>query len=278
MIQLTQRDVISHQLEVKWPDMRQVEQDLLLCRAMNALFSDDFLKSQIAMRGGTLLHKVYFSPASRYSEDVDLVIIGNKTAEEVKKAINRVLVKPHKSIWEDVKLAVRNVVRPSKVLRETFHVSSCMGGKPLEIVVEANATERISHRDIAKIQFSYQFRGQTSTATINGFEIHEMLGTKMRALFQRKRGRDLFDLYWALTESDPAVKPVEIIESFRYYMDQEGAIAGRDEFIGVLHEYLNDAGFLSDMRPLLRSDIKYDPIVAGDYIINNLLRLLPVVE
>jgi predicted nucleotidyltransferase component of viral defense system len=26
-----------------------------------------------------------------------------------------------------------------------------------------------------------------------------MLGTKMRALFQRRRGRDLFDLYRALT-------------------------------------------------------------------------------
>jgi predicted nucleotidyltransferase component of viral defense system len=29
--------------------------------------------------------------------------------------------------------------------------------------------------------------------------MNEMLCTKMRALFQRKKGRDLFDLYWALT-------------------------------------------------------------------------------
>jgi hypothetical protein len=33
-------------------DLRQVEQNLLLCRAMNALFNDDFLKNQIAMRDG----------------------------------------------------------------------------------------------------------------------------------------------------------------------------------------------------------------------------------
>jgi predicted nucleotidyltransferase component of viral defense system len=49
--------------------MRQVEQDLLLCRAIEALFKDKFLSSQLSMRGGTLLHKVHLAPASRYSED-----------------------------------------------------------------------------------------------------------------------------------------------------------------------------------------------------------------
>ncbi len=41
-----------------------------------------------------------------------------------------------------------------------------------------------------------------------------MLGTKMRALFQRKRGRDLFDLYWALTQAKPPVDPQAVIDSF----------------------------------------------------------------
>jgi hypothetical protein len=40
-----------------WPNQKQVEQDLLLCQSMIALFSDDFLKTQIAIRGGTPLHK-----------------------------------------------------------------------------------------------------------------------------------------------------------------------------------------------------------------------------
>jgi hypothetical protein len=59
MIQITRRDVIAHQVSVPWPNQKQVEQDLLLCQAMIALFDDDFLKAQIAMRGGTLLHKVH---------------------------------------------------------------------------------------------------------------------------------------------------------------------------------------------------------------------------
>jgi predicted nucleotidyltransferase component of viral defense system len=281
IVQLTRRDIIAHQLEVPWPNQRQVEQDMLLCRAMTALFSDDFLKTQIAMRGGTLLHKVYLAPASRYSEDIDLVVIGSRPDEHIGKAIKRVLIdvlgRPSNSAWEAVKLAVRNVVKPSRVLRVTYHVPSIADprGKPLEIVVEANATERTPYRPVEKLPFSYPFREQNDSVTLNGFEIHEMLGTKMRALFQRKRGRDLFDLYWALTESQVPVNPAEIIDSFQYYMRQEGTIAWRIEFVGILKSHLRDRGFLTDMDALLRTGLSYDPLAAGDYVINNLLNLLP---
>jgi predicted nucleotidyltransferase component of viral defense system len=125
------------------------------------------------------------------------------------------------------------------------------------------------------MEFRHSFRGQEIVAIVNGFDIHEMLGTKMRAMFQRRRGRDLFDLYWALTKSPIAVEPAGIIESFRHYMDQEGTVANRDEFVGILREHLKDRAFLADMAPLLRTGVSYDPLLAGDYVINNLLNLLP---
>src|SRR5271170_1405777 len=86
---ITRRDVIAHQSVVPWPSQVQVEQDLLLCRAMVALFDDDFLSSQIAMRGGTLLHKVHLAPASRYSEDIDLVLVGNRPEEHIPNGSRR---------------------------------------------------------------------------------------------------------------------------------------------------------------------------------------------
>lgn len=281
MTPLTRRDILAHQQQVPWPNLRQVEQDLLLCRTMTALFDDAFLKTQIAMRGGTLLHKVHLAPASRYSEDIDLVVIGDRPDDHVRKAINRVLLnvlgRPSSSAWQAVKLAVRNAVKPSKVLRVNYRVSSVSdpGGMPLEIVIEANVTERKSCRPISELPFSYLYRDEIVTTTVNGFEIHEMLGTKMRALFQRRRGRDLFDLYWALTEAGTPVNPAEIIELFLYYLQQEGIVATRDEFIGLLQGHLNDRGFLTDMNALLRTGIAYDPVAAGDYVIGSLLKLLP---
>ena len=58
-----------------WDSIAQVEQDLLICRSLVAIYNDDFLASQLAFRGGTALHKLYLSPQPRYSEDIDLVQI-----------------------------------------------------------------------------------------------------------------------------------------------------------------------------------------------------------
>jgi predicted nucleotidyltransferase component of viral defense system len=277
---ITRQDILAHQTVVPWPDQGQVEQDLLLCQAMAALFDDRFLSSQIAMRGGTLLHKVHLVPAARYSEDIDLVAVGTRPGTHISAAIRRVLAdvlgEPVDSDLMKIGLAIRNLFKPSSIRRETYLVPSMMKrGQPLEICVETNVTERKTHRAVVEIPFSFPFRDKTVQAYIKGFDIHEMLATKMRALFQRKRGRDLFDLYWALTKSPTPVKPREIIASFKYYMDLEGSKAGRDEFISKLEDHIKDREFCSDTKLLLRSDISYDPQVAGNYLISHLLKLLP---
>jgi len=56
-----------------WPDLRQVEQDLIICRALCDLFNASELKGRIAFRGGTAIHKLLFEQPLRYSEDIDLV-------------------------------------------------------------------------------------------------------------------------------------------------------------------------------------------------------------
>ena len=280
MTTLTRRDVLAHQAAVPWPSQRQVEQDLLLCQTMVALFNDAFLQSQIAMRGGTLLHKVHLAPAARYSEDIDLVVVGDRPEGHIRLALNRVLSgvlgTPKQSVWDDLKLAIRNTVKPSRVLRMTYAVPSLMEpGTNLEIVVEANVTERTPHLPVIKIPFEFPFRDAAVSTQVSGYDIHEMLGTKMRALFQRRRGRDLFDLYWALALAKPAVVPARIIESFQHYLKLEGSVAGRFEFVALLDGHLADRGFCSDMNQLLRAGIDYDPQQAGEYVKAKLLALLP---
>ena len=280
MTPITRQDILAHQVIVPWGAQYQVEQDLLLCRAMVALFEDKFLSSQIAMRGGTLLHKVHLAPPARYSEDIDLVVVGTRPADHIRRAIRRVLTDvlgaPKASVWDTLVLAIRNTVKPSRVLRMTYSARSIIEpNRTLEIVIEANVTERKPHRAVVEMPFSFPFRDQVVQTRIKGFDIHEMLGTKMRAMFQRKRGRDLFDLYWALTKSPTPVEPAAIIASFEHYLKQEGTKAGRAEFIEILDDHLKDRGFCSDMQPLLRADITYDPQAAGKYVKTHLLNLLP---
>ncbi len=68
--------------------------------------------------------------------------------------------------------------------------------RELTIEVEVNVSERNPKFELQKLPFAFSFRGESRATTIGSYNIDEMLGTKLRAMFQRKKGRNLFDLYW----------------------------------------------------------------------------------
>jgi hypothetical protein len=72
---IDRKSIIAWSEQFPWSEPSMVEQDLLISRTLVAIFSDEFLASQLAFRGGTALHKLYLSPQPRYSEDIDLVQI-----------------------------------------------------------------------------------------------------------------------------------------------------------------------------------------------------------
>lgn len=59
--------------QVPWVGSDQVEHDLVLSRAICELYQHPLLKEQLVFRGGTALHKLFFEPAGRFSEDLDFV-------------------------------------------------------------------------------------------------------------------------------------------------------------------------------------------------------------
>ena len=83
---ITRRAIIEWQENAPWIDMHQVEQDLIISLALTAIYSDSYLASRLAFRGGTALHRIYLSPPARYSEDIDLV---QTLAEPIGSVIDR---------------------------------------------------------------------------------------------------------------------------------------------------------------------------------------------
>ncbi len=70
------RDYITEwRTEVPWVQDFQVEQDLVISRALVDIFSHPLLSQALAFRGGTALYKLHLRPPARYSEDIDLVQI-----------------------------------------------------------------------------------------------------------------------------------------------------------------------------------------------------------
>jgi len=58
-----------------WPSDAQIEQDLVLSRALVEIFGKPVVSQALAFRGGTALHKLFLERPGRYSEDIDLVQI-----------------------------------------------------------------------------------------------------------------------------------------------------------------------------------------------------------
>ena len=79
-------------VEAPWPDLRQVEQDLIISRVLCDLFNAPTLKDKIAFRGGTAIHKLLFKQPLRYSEDIDLVQVNAEpigaTVDAIREALS----------------------------------------------------------------------------------------------------------------------------------------------------------------------------------------------
>ncbi len=232
-----------------WSNNAQVEQDLIISRALVAIFSDQFLASQLAFRGGTALHKLYLSPQPRYSEDIDLVQINPGPIKPVMFRLGEVLAFLPDRVTKQKRYNNTMLFRMESEIPPTV---------PLRLKIEINCFEHFNELGLVKIPFIVENSWFSGQCEITTYHLNELLGTKLRALYQRKKGRDLFDLYVALTEAE--VSPDEIIKCYHRYM---GFTVQQPptykQFVLNMEEKISDVDFVGDIQQLIRSDRTFDP-------------------
>jgi predicted nucleotidyltransferase component of viral defense system len=277
-----QTHLTAWQAHAPWDKRSKIEQDLRLSRGIAAIFSDPVLAEHLAMRGGTVLHKGHLAPAARYSEDIDLVLIkpmAKDTLElRLRAVLTPVLGTPSGSIVADAWLAVRNARKPSKLLRTVFSFVPLGLRHPMTVKVEVNINENKSLFPLVEVDVNLlSGEGELKTCRARSYEIHELLGTKLRALMQRRQGRDLFDLYHAAEFGSKAtpiciVDGARTVEAFSWYLANENEHLGLDEAERWLNEALQTAAFRNDMKTLLRPDLgHYDVDFAAQLVRNKYL-------
>lgn len=82
--------VTAWRAHVPWLSDHQVEQDLVISRALVEIFGITNNARRLAFRGGTALYKLYLSPAARYSEDIDLVQVASEPIGDTLDAVRAV--------------------------------------------------------------------------------------------------------------------------------------------------------------------------------------------
>ena len=82
------------------------------------------------------------------------------------------------------------------------------------------------------------------SAAITTYAPEELLGTKIRALYQRRKGRDLFDLWYSYAQG--FLNPEETVNSFLSYMEKEGHAISRQAFADNLQAKMKHPAFQTD--------------------------------
>lgn len=236
-------NIIAWSNVVPWAELRQVEQDLIISRAIVDLFSDPFLREQLRFRGGTALNKLHFPAPIRYSEDVDLV---RTTAGPIGPVLDR--VRERLEPWLDHANFVQSPVAPK--LRFRTQAEDAEAAAPIRLKVEINTAEIDAYDAPQVIPFRVENPWFTGNADIPTFSREEILATKLRALLQRDKGRDLFDLAHALDVFE-GLNTGNVVRFFGQYLERSGLRISRAEAEQRMFAKLIDPGFLADMRPLL---------------------------
>ncbi|MCF8296870.1 MAG: nucleotidyl transferase AbiEii/AbiGii toxin family protein [Saprospiraceae bacterium] len=239
-----------------WLENSQVEQDLVIEKALQQLFSDTFLQSRLAFRGGTALNKIFLKPQARYSEDIDLVQIIAEPIKDTLDALRRQLEFLGKPTIKQK--ANNNTI----IYRFESEIPPIIN---LRLKIEINCREHFTVLGYKDVEHNIENTWANGSCKLKTFEAEEMLGTKLRALYQRKKGRDLFDLYYALTNLD--IDTNLLVKCYEEYMafSVENPPTQK-QFLLNMDEKLKDPDFEGDIYALLLPGIDYNQTKAYELI------------
>lgn len=245
-----------------WNEFSQVEQDLIISRALVEIFSDDFLRENLAFRGGTALHKLYLNPAPRYSEDIDLVQIKEGPIKPIMERLNEVI-----TFFEEKRTTQVRGHGAKALYRFTSEYEEIR----MRLKLEINCKEHFNVLEWVAFPFEVNSEWFSGKAELRTYNINELLGTKLRALYQRSKGRDLFDLDYTRQNMDLDYE--KIITCFKEYTSFATGKRppSKKEFLLNIEEKEVSVEFIGDMEALLRPDIKYNQSDAFNWLKNELI-------
>lgn len=247
-----------------WPQDAQVEQDLILSRALVEIYQDAGLAKALLLRGGTALHKLFVESPSRYSEDIDLVQVKagpiGPVLDAIRGRLDPLLGKPMREN------------NPGNVTLRYRMESEIPPVVPLRVKIEINTREHFAVFGAVSRPFSVHSPWFEGRAEVPTYALDELLATKLRALYQRRKGRDLFDLRMGLGMK--GVDPGRVVKAFRSYMEAEGNKVSRRAFEENLAAKAAMRQFSGDLRPLLAPAVRYDAGEAARVVTEKLLSRL----
>jgi predicted nucleotidyltransferase component of viral defense system len=238
----------------------------VISRVLVEVFSEPSLVGALAFRGGTAIHKLLFASPLRFSDDIDLVQVSGGPIGNLMRALRQRLDPLlGESTFE------RGRISHTAVYRFDSEIPPVV---PLRLKLEINTREHFSVLGFQTRPFTVNSPWFTGSVDVMTFQPAELLATKLRALYQRAKGRDLFDLAAAI-ERDLA-DPADAIRCCLEYLRTGNTPITRRRFAQNLRAKIHRPEFRGDIVPLLVPGARFDVGVAFDRAMRNFIDRWPV--
>lgn len=245
--------------QAPWPQQTQIEQDLVLSRLIVEIAQHELLGEEFAFRGGTCLHKLHLPEQLRYSEDLDYVRRPHSGIKSYLTALREVAF--------GIGLVEHGTNQSDEMVHIVFDAQPTDAAGRIRVKIETHIVETESFLPCVTRPYAVESRWWSGQADVSTFQLEELMSTKLRALYQRRKGRDLFDLWHVLNDLRPDEQL--IVDGLAHYMREQ--IFSYHELAANLAAKLEHPDFLTDLDQLTAdSASRYDVTRAADLIMERL--------
>lgn len=238
--------------------LKKINEYVILREYMQLWFLSEIYKwkpsENIFFKGGTALHLIF--GMDRFSEDLDFSV-NTVDDDNFEKNIEKFLT--GLSELENVKFKKRRSVKGK---RFTLILNRSLVDTEVFIDIDFSFREKIIKNENSIINTEYPV---VFSSFVNHLSKEEILAEKIRALFMREKGRDLYDIWFLLSQGTKLNK--EIIHKKLEYYDIKNY--NSEDIIKRINIF-NKKKFIIDLRPFtsLNNRDRLDNLF--DYIINYL--------
>jgi predicted nucleotidyltransferase component of viral defense system len=199
LLKITSHDLKTWADEQELSDLLFAELDYRLVKILDAIYHDDFLSKRLYLKGGTAINKLYLKETSRLSVDLDFNHIGAK--EEVLKERQAV----RERICKVLEKHDEECITHSKHRYEQTTIKArykTLSGPTKSLKIEISHVERFPI--LPPVQ--KQVKTPDGNSEVTTYTLEELTSTKLRALMERSKGRDIYDLYFiSQLKPDPTI-------------------------------------------------------------------------
>lgn len=227
------------------PDLTLAELDYRLVHALQAIYAHPFLRRCLCLKGGTALNKLYLPGQDRLSVDLDFNAVGPRDRVLAERTqVSQTVIQVLEEQDSGYDLTYRWRYDQASVFARFMPLT---GVAQQRLKVEISFIERFAI--LGRVERSLSVPSTDLSLSVPTYHLEELTATKLRALYDRRKGRDIYDLF-RISASD--LNHDALRKMVLYYFYRANKVFQYPAFVGNVEAKMADRAFGDDLQGLIR--------------------------